>query len=204
MFSLNPDNLDDNAGSGIRRRPIGPRGPLIPAGPPDGPPMDGPPILDKPPAEQPTGPLPPVFDPTGNSDGPRDRPTGGAPPVLNQPGGISQAPSRPSPMPSSPTPSMPDSPSPSAAEPPRPFTPLDPTMTTSQTALPAVPATIQRRTVPGGPSMRSQNLLGNAGGLLGGGLGVAGNAGGQDPQSLADAIYQILLMKNGGGSGGAY
>lgn len=195
-------NLDlQGDGGGIRRRPL----PGMAIGPPPAPlsPGDDPMILDRTDPNggtvldrttpEPAPGLPPgsVKGPTeaGSPEGPRDRPGGGMtlPPMLNQPGQVSQAPSRP-------TPSMPSSPSPVSAQPPRPFTPLDPTLSSSQTAMP----TIKR---PGAP-MAGGGLLGHAGGLLGGGLGVAGNTGGQDPQSLADAIYQILLMKHGGSGGG--
>lgn len=182
---------------GIVRKPLAPPGIVLPGSEVYPPPPTGDPIAKGPQPiskiGQPGEPDGPTSGPVGNPQGPRDRPGGGAPPTINQPGGISQDPSRP-------TPSMPASPTPVASEPPRPFTPMDPTMTPPETTQ---PTGITRRTVPGSPSMQSPNLLGSAGGLLGGGLGVPGQAGGTDPQSLADAIYQIMLLKNGG-SGGSY
>lgn len=116
-------------------------------------------------------------------------PVGGAPPppdTTNPEGGPGQTPRerRPDAQPNTPgpdvrrndgqpTPSMPQAPAPIAAGPPMPFQPIPPAGTDEWSTAPQV-----SRVVPGGPAASSSALFGKAGGLLGGGLGVADQFGG--------------------------
>lgn len=121
-----------------------------------------------PPSED--GHLPPI---PGSSEGPRDRPMP-QPPTENAPGGVTRKglPGAAPPMPMSPTPV--------SAQPPQPFTPLTPPRGMSGAAL-----------------APSSNLLGKAGGLLGGGLGVPGIASG-DTQDVSSLIESLLANLRGG------
>lgn len=121
--------------------------------------------------------IPPQY---GNSESSRDRMPGGGPGTQNAPnvptgqfnqqGTIQRAQSAPS-MPSSPTP---------AAM--KPFAPMAP------------PQGVQRKVILGGPAP-SNGLLGRAGGLLGGGLGVP--SGGQAETPDISALMQMLQQRRG-------
>jgi hypothetical protein len=79
-------------------------------------------------------------------------------------------------------PDMPDYPSPVAEEKPAPIQGYTP------------PASIQRKGLTGAPSLPSSKLLGQAGGLLGGGLGVPSLTGSGGDVS---ALIQQLLRQRG-------
>lgn len=106
---------------------------------------------------------------TGNPTGPRDRPDTN-PGTSNAPGGVQRVG-----LPGS-APSMPSAPSPISAGLPQPFTPMAPP-----------------RGIAGSALAPSSNLLGKAGGLLSGGLGVPGRMG-SDAQDISGLI-QMLLQK---------
>lgn len=81
------------------------------------------------------------------------------------------------------TPGQPQEPTPVASGPPQPFSPM--------------PSPIVRRGISaGGPNSQSSMLLGKAGGLLAGGLGVPGVVGGQDSTDIADLIASLYKMAN--------
>jgi hypothetical protein len=81
------------------------------------------------------------------------------------------------------TPSRPQEPTPIAGQPPQPFSPM--------------PSPITRRGIStGGPNSQSSSLLGKAGGLLGGGLGVPGAMGGQGSNDISDLIANLFKLAN--------
>ena len=168
----------DNLGIAVSPPPMGSGQP--PGTPPVGKPT--PPLLSAP---------TPRVDPAGNPQGPTQRgpinlPTtpgslvGGAPPST-------AAPSRPS----EPTPVSGSTPAP-VTQPPPPFQPMPTGMSPGDSTVSTV---VRRGLVPGGPNQQGAALLGKAGGLLGGGLGVPGimGAGSED---ISDLIAQIYLMAN--------
>lgn len=141
--------------------------PYSPTPPPQGPLSPGTSDIGTP---DDSGRLPPL---PGNSEGPRDR-TIPEPPTQNAPGGVQRQG-----LPGA-SPSRPIAPSPIAAMSPRPFTPLTPP-----------------RGMQGAALAPSSNLLGKAGGLLGGGLGVPGSVSG-DTQDVSSLIAALLQKMRGG------
>jgi hypothetical protein len=83
-------------------------------------------------------------------------------------------------------PAMPTDPTPIAGSPGAPYT-------SSPGYTP--PASIVRKSLTGAPSLPSSNLLGKAGGLLGGGLGVPAIAGNSGPD--VSALIQQMLRQRG-------
>jgi hypothetical protein len=102
----------------------------------------------------------------------------GAPPKAKPPLDVSMGAAPPAPPESTSAPDMPDYPSPVAEEPAKPIPGYTP------------PAGIVRKGLTGAPSLPSSKMLGQAGGLLGGGLGVPSLTGsGSDVSAL---IQQLL------------
>jgi hypothetical protein len=144
-----------------------------------------------PPAPEPT----PAPDPATAGGGIRaaERPRDLAGPGANP---ASLAPSQPPGGGSQATPSRPMQPSPVAMGTPQPFTPLsNPDTTQIASTQPGGLASIMRRGIE--PSPQGGALLGRAGGLLGGGLGVPG-LGGSESNDLSSMISALFKMAAGG------
>lgn len=88
-------------------------------------------------------------------------------------------------------PTQPSTPTPVASESPQPFTPMTP-----PSADLATPGIVRRTSVPGSPTSASSALLGQAGGLLGGGLAAPGTLGNGSGPDLADLILNLLKRAN--------
>lgn len=148
--------------------------------------------------------------PGGSGVGPREGPVGGGlgaslpAQILDTPRQIQAQPPGQVGMA---TPTMSQAPNPVAAatpnpEQPPPFEPMQGSMTPSDMATPDSGGITRRSISPytpgsptGGPGAAPNGLLGRAGGLLGGGLGVPG-MGGQDQTDIGDLIAQVLMLAN--------
>lgn len=154
-------------------------------------------------------PPPPLMAP--NDPGLVHPPTAPPPPGVPGPGGNSTTPrdfagaSEPTSTPPSPritnraTPSRPMEPEPVASSTPQPFQPMPQPggggMMGAMASGGAPPGIFRRGVVPGGPNAQSSMLLGKAGGLMGGGLGVP-SVYGSNGDDISDLILTIL--KNAG------
>lgn len=168
---------DENAGQvgDFPNRPLPPIGgaPVPPT------PGIGPTLPDQPPP-------PPGTE--GNREGPRDQPGASNLPI----GPLNINIGRP-PMGGTATPGRPVTPTPVASQPPQPFTPITPSMSDSDAALPQA---LQRRPLTGG-AVSGSSLLGGVGGLLGGGLGVPGLQGGSDLPSMLVNLFRMINRGSG-------
>ncbi len=138
-------------------------------------------------------PTPGNSGPAGNSDKPADLFRPQAPTSLGNlvGGGGSPAGNAPS-RPNEPTPVAGGTPSPNVQPPPT-FEPMRSGMSPNDQTMSTI---VRRGLVPGGPNQQGGALLGKAGGLLGGGLGVPGVMGDTGGQNISDLIAQIMLMAN--------
>lgn len=127
----------------------------------------------------PDGPVPPQ---TGNSETPRDRTPNQGPGTQNQPNIPTGQFNQPGtgPVRAQSAPSMPSAPSPASMQP---FQPMAP------------PQGVQRKMVLGGAAPTS-GLLGRAGGLLGGGMGVP-QSGGPAAPDISTLIQQLVQQRRG-------
>lgn len=143
---------------------------------------NGEPIMDvRPDENQLGGVAPPVIDAPaeGNRQGPRDAaPPPPAPPQAGPGPGPGPAPHG--------APQRPMEPQPIAMSPPQPFTPMASSLSPTQTVSTQPGGSITRRGL--GPS---PGLLGSAGGLLGGGLGVPGQSGRDDMGPLLAMLFKM-------------